>query len=127
MTETFHQDAALPNFLTYEILSCSPEKREQEILLNPCSIGSSHQHVYLPMPSSSSILETPVMTETLHQEPALCGIITNDNPSCSADRHEPEIPLDPRLIGSSHQNVFLPGTASSHENDNNVGGRQGQA
>ncbi|CAG5052445.1 unnamed protein product [Parnassius apollo] len=100
--------------------------QEPEIPAEPCFIGSSHQNAYPH--SSSSLLEAPVIIGTLHQEPALPGILTNDNPSCSADRHEPEIPLDPRLIDSSPQNVFLPGTASSHENDNNVGGgRQGQA
>ncbi|CAG5040959.1 unnamed protein product [Parnassius apollo] len=112
MTETFHQDPALPDLLTYEILSCSLEKQEQEILLNACSIGSSHQHVYLPISSSSSILETPVMTENLHQEPTLCDIVTNDDPSCSPERREPEMPLEPCLIASLHQNVCLPSSSS---------------
>ncbi|CAG5036273.1 unnamed protein product [Parnassius apollo] len=119
MTETLHQEPALCGILTNDDPSCSPERREPEIPAEPGFIGSSHQNAYPH--SSSSFLEAPVIIETLHQEPALPGILTNDNPSCSADRHEPEIPLDPRFIGSSPQNVFLPGTASSHENDNNVG------
>lgn len=39
-TETFHQDPALPDILTYEILSSSLERRapDPSDLLNPCSI-----------------------------------------------------------------------------------------
>ncbi|CAG4982687.1 unnamed protein product [Parnassius apollo] len=52
------------------------------------------------------------MTETLYQEPDLCGILTNDDPSCSPEKREPEMPLEPCLIGSSHQNECLPSSYS---------------
>ncbi|CAB3251784.1 unnamed protein product [Arctia plantaginis] len=87
MTDTLDQEKSI--FNNKDLSSCGMKRQDPAINTDPCSIGSSHQNV--SRSSTSSNLEAPTTTDTLHQEEPL---LTNEDPSCSSERREPQVPTD---------------------------------